>query len=65
MLIVVFVVGCAGIEHYEPRDNREEGPEKGLSTGSEGEWEILGPKRPETDKEEKEHPDKPTDGRQQ
>ena len=35
------VVGCAGIEPYEPRDNREEGPEKGLFTGSGGEFVIY------------------------
>jgi hypothetical protein len=35
------MAGCAGIEPYEPRNNREEGPEKGLFTGSEGEFVIL------------------------
>jgi hypothetical protein len=47
------MAGCAGIEPYEPRNNREEGPEKGLFTGSQGEWVILGPKAEETDAEEK------------
>jgi hypothetical protein len=61
----LIIAGCAGIEPYEPRNNREEGPEKGLFTGSEGQWVIVGPKKPETDKEDKEHPDKPTDGKQQ
>ena len=66
LLLIAFVMaGCAGIEPYEPRNNREEGPEKGLFTGSESEWVILAPKKPETDKEDKEHPDKPTDGKQQ
>jgi hypothetical protein len=37
--LVIF--GCAGVKPYEPRDNREEGPEKGLFTGSEGEFVIL------------------------
>jgi hypothetical protein len=37
--LVIF--GCAGIKPYEPRDHREEGPEKGLFTGSEGEFVIL------------------------
>jgi hypothetical protein len=35
------VVGCAGIKPYEPQNNREEGPEKGLFTGSKGEFVIL------------------------
>jgi hypothetical protein len=51
--IVVVMAGCAGIEPYEPRNNREEGPEKGLFTGSQGEWVILGPKAAETGAEEK------------
>lgn len=37
--LVIF--GCAGLTPYEPRDHREEGPEKGLFTGSEGEFVIL------------------------
>jgi hypothetical protein len=37
----MLVTGCAGITPYEPRDHREEGPEKGLFTGSEGEWVIF------------------------
>ena len=43
LLLVVFlgVCGCAGIKPYEPRDYREEGPEKGLFTGSEGEFVIF------------------------
>ena len=49
--------GTAGyrirLKQYEPRDDREEGPEKGLFTGSQGEWVILGPKAPQKDKEEK------------
>ncbi len=61
----LIMAGCAGIEPYEPRNNREEGPEKGLFTGSEGQWVILAPKTPETDKEDEKHPDKPTDGKQQ
>ncbi len=53
LLMVVVMAGCAGIEPYEPRNNREEGPEKGLFTGSQEEWVILGPKAEETDAEEK------------
>ena len=68
LVALLVIVGCSGIEPYEPRNNREEGPEKGLFTGSQGEWVIVGPEKPETDKEDKEdeeHPDKPTDGKQQ
>ena len=53
LLVALLVAGCAGITPYEPRDHREEGPEKGLFTGSQGEWVILGPKAPQKDKEEK------------
>ena len=53
LLLALLVVGCSGIKPYEPRDDREEGPEKGLFTGSQGEWVILGPKAPQKDKEEK------------
>ena len=45
---LLVIAGCAGIETYESRNNREEGPEKGLFTGSQGEWVILGPKAPQT-----------------
>ena len=41
LLIVFILAGCAGIKPYEPRNNREEGPEKGLFTGSEGEFVIF------------------------
>ena len=53
LLVALLVSGCADIKPYEPRDDREEGPEKGLFTGSQGEWVILGPKAPQKDKEEK------------
>ena len=53
LLMMVVLAGCAGIEPYEPRNNREEGPEKGLFTGSQGEWVIMGPKAAETDAGEK------------
>ena len=38
---LLLVTGCAGIEPYEARDYREEGPEQGLFTGSQGEWVIY------------------------
>ena len=41
LVVALLVTGCAGIEPYEPRDHREEGPEKGLFSGSEGEFVSL------------------------
>ena len=41
LLVVLLVAGCAGIKPYEPRDYRVEGPQKGLFTGSEGEFVIF------------------------
>lgn len=60
LLMAMVIAGCAGMEPYEYRDDREEGPEKGLFTGSQGEWVIVGPEEPETDKKEEKDPDKPT-----
>jgi hypothetical protein len=40
-LAVWFITGCTGFKPYEPRDNREEVLEKGIFTGSEGEFVIL------------------------
>ena len=39
--MILLVTGCAGIEPYEPRDYREEGPERGLFSGSDGEFVIY------------------------
>jgi hypothetical protein len=64
LLFVVVMSGCAGMKPYEPRNNREEGPAKGLFTGSQGEWVILGPKAETTDAEEKKHPQNPADDAQ-
>ena len=41
---VLIIVGCAEIQPYNPPNHREEGPQKGLFTGSQGEWVIVGPK---------------------
>jgi len=41
LLMAMLVTACAGIKPYEPRDDREEGPEKGLFTGSKGEFVIF------------------------
>jgi hypothetical protein len=50
---LLLIAGCAGIQPYHPPNHREEGPQKGLFTGSQGEWVILGPKIPQTGEEEK------------
>ena len=41
LLMALLVCGCAGIEPYAPRDHREEGPQKGLFSGSEGEFVLF------------------------
>jgi heat shock protein HslJ len=56
----LFIFGCSGIKPYEPRNNREEGPEKGLFTGSEGEFVIYRKaEEPQKDSEDKENPGEP------
>ena len=53
-LLALLFTGCAGIEPYQPRDYREEGLEKGLFSGSEGEFVIFRKAaEPETDSEGK------------
>jgi len=41
-----FITGCSGITPYQPRNNREEGPERGIFTGSKGEFVIPMPGEP-------------------
>ena len=41
LLAVLLVTGCAGMEPYEPRNEREEGPKQGLLSGSDGEFVIF------------------------
>ena len=67
MLVALLVIaGCAGIEPYEPRNNREEGPQKGLFTGSEGEFVIFRKAdEPETGSEAGNKLDETEDGEQQ
>ena len=45
---VWMITGCTGFKPYEPRDSRQEGPEKGIFTGSEGEF-VIFKKAEETD----------------
>jgi hypothetical protein len=47
VLFSSLVAGCAGMKPYEPRNNREEGPERGLFSGEQGEFVIL--RKAETD----------------
>ena len=66
MLVALLVAGCAGITPYEPRDHREEGPEKGLFTGSEGEFVIFRKAdEPETGSDAGNKSDETADGEQQ
>jgi hypothetical protein len=41
LLALMVVSGCSGIEPLELTNTREEGPEKGLFSGSDGEFVIL------------------------
>ena len=63
LLVALLLAGCAGIKPYEPRDYREEGMEKGLFTGSEGEFVIYRKAdEPETGSEAAKKPDETADG---
>ena len=46
LLMWLFVTSCSGITPYQPRNNREEGPERGIFSGSKGEFVILAPVEP-------------------
>ena len=66
LLVALLVAGCAGIKPYEPRYHREEGPEKGLFTGSVGEFVIFRKAdEPETGSEAGNKLDETEDGEQQ
>ena len=66
LLVALMVAGCAGIKPYEPRDYREEGPERGLFTGSKGEFVIFRKAdEPETGSEASKKSDEIADGEQQ
>jgi len=60
LLALLVVFGCAGIKPYEPRNNREEGPQKGLFTGSQGEFVIMRKaEEPQKGSEDKQSPNEP------
>jgi len=40
LLVVLLFLGCSGLKPYEPRNNREEGPPRGIITGPAGEFVI-------------------------
>ena len=66
LLVALLVTGCAGIKPFEPRNYREEGPERGLFTGSEGEFVIFRKAdEPETGSEAGKRSDETADGDQQ
>jgi hypothetical protein len=46
LLLCLLVTGCSSITPYQPRNNREEGPERGIFTGSKGEFVIPMPGEP-------------------
>jgi hypothetical protein len=50
LMFSILFAGCAGMTPYEPHNSREEGPEKGLFSGSQGEFVIL--RKMETDKKD-------------
>ncbi len=54
LLATLMVAGCAGMEPYEARDEREEGPKQGVFSGPGGEFVIFRSEaRPNPDKEER------------
>jgi hypothetical protein len=42
LLALLSIVGCAGIEPYEPVNHREEGPPGGVFSGASGGFTIYG-----------------------
>ena len=51
LLLCLLVTGCSSMTPYQPRNNREEGPERGIFTGSKGEFVIPIPIPDEPGKE--------------
>jgi hypothetical protein len=46
VLLFLFVHGCSGVAPYQPRNNREEGPQSGIFTGYKGEFIFPMPDEP-------------------
>jgi hypothetical protein len=76
---LLVIAGCSEIKPYNPPNHREEGPGKGLFTGSQGAWVITLPEAAaqaggeenkeaspdsETDRKEKKNPEEPAEGTQ-
>lgn len=62
-LAAVLMTGCAGLEPYEPRNDRIEGPERGLVTGAAGEFVIYRDElEPEKNFRDKKSLEVPVDG---
>jgi hypothetical protein len=53
LAMLLLIAGCSEIKPFHPPNHREEGPAKGLFTGSQGEWVILGPKAQQKGEEQK------------
>jgi len=56
LVLAVVIAGCSGITPGELRNEREEGPQKGLFTGSAGEFVIFSYTPPEEKPEKTEEP---------
>jgi hypothetical protein len=39
-LMALLTAGCSGFEPYEPRDHREDGPQRGFLSGEDGQFVI-------------------------
>ncbi len=66
LLVALLVTGCTGIKPYKARDYREEGMEKGLFTGAEGEFVIFRKaNEPKTDSEASKRSNETADGEKQ
>ena len=65
LLVAMLLTGCAGMEPYEARDHREDGPESGLFSGPDGEFVIYRKaEEPEADSEANKGSDETPDGGQ-
>lgn len=42
LLIALTVAGCEGMEPYDPPNEREDGPQRGIFSGADGEFVLIG-----------------------